>query len=86
MAMNQQGVSMAVLNCKIAELKASHKTDKGTVHLEARRQAGTWVARFWGPELQGWNRFNSASEACCYLQRWFSRRFPGHRCTAACRA
>lgn len=75
---------MPAVNCSVTKLSARHMTDSGVVHLEARKQAGTWVARFRGPELKLGHRFKSAGDACCYLQMSFSRHFPKHRCTAAC--
>jgi hypothetical protein len=55
------------------------------IYSQATRQGRKWVARHWGPQLDGLRECRTMREANEYLETSFAEMFPEHRCTELCR-
>jgi hypothetical protein len=64
-----------------------HYTSDGPFYSRITKlRTGTFLARHWGPSLEGGKEFRTRQGAKAYLARTFSRMFPEHTCTARCGA
>jgi hypothetical protein len=63
-----------------------HHTEDGVIHLEVTRsERSRWLARYWGPQLEGSWKFRSFRGAERWLKRSFTELFPEHCCGDECR-
>jgi hypothetical protein len=64
-----------------------HETEDGLIVSRVRRVGRRkWLARHYGPQLDGGRETQSLPEANAYLLESFEQMFPEHRCTAKCRS
>jgi hypothetical protein len=61
-----------------------HDTEDGMIYSRATREGRKWIARHWGPQLDGMRVCRTMREANAYLEESFSEMFPEHRCTERC--
>ena len=62
-----------------------HDTADGMIYSRAERRGRKWLARHWGPQLDGGRECDTMREANEFLIRSFTEMFPEHRCTERCR-
>ena len=62
-----------------------HDTADGMIYSRAERRGRIWLARHWGPQLDGGRECDTMLEANGFLIRSFTEMFPEHRCTERCR-
>jgi hypothetical protein len=61
-----------------------HDTADGMIYLKAEKQGRKWIARQWGPQLEGMRECRTMREANEHLVASFGQMFPEHRCTDRC--
>jgi hypothetical protein len=61
-----------------------HDTADGMIYSQSTRNGRKWIARHWGPQLDGMRICGTMREANEYLETSFSEMFPEHRCTERC--
>jgi hypothetical protein len=66
-------------------LRSIHITDDGPIFGALHFCAdGTWMARHWGGQLDGYKICDSSEEADAHLTRTFQEMFPEHLCSGLC--
>src|ERR1039458_6567261 len=61
-----------------------HDTADGFIYSRVERSGRKWIARHWGPELQGARECRTMREANEHAMAAFREMFPEHRCTERC--
>ena len=62
-----------------------HDTADGLMYSRTERRGRVWIARHWGPELEGMRVCRTMREANAFLEASFLEMFPEHRCTELCK-
>jgi hypothetical protein len=61
-----------------------HDTGDGLIYSRAERLGRKWIARHWGPQLDGMRECRTMREANEFLEASVFEMFPEHRCTERC--